>query len=163
MPETGMPQSLSLVIVHLVFSTKDREPWIPPEMMPRLHAYLAEVARGLGCHAHRVGGAADHVHLALTLPRTVTQSDLVKELKTASNHWLGNRTPGMRILAGSGGMGFFPWGSRNWWPWSSILKTRKPITGGGRFRRSSGMCCRDMRCRGMRRMCGIDGGSGGGC
>ncbi|GEP43794.1 hypothetical protein BGE01nite_30850 [Brevifollis gellanilyticus] len=38
--------------------------------------------------AYRVGGVADHVHLALTLPRTMTQSDLVKELKTASNHWL---------------------------------------------------------------------------
>ena len=83
-----MPQSLSLVIVHLVFSTKDREPWLTPEIRPRLHAYLAEVARGHGCLAYRVGGVADHVHLALTLPRTMTQSDLVKELKTSSNHWL---------------------------------------------------------------------------
>ena len=83
-----MPQSLSLVIVHLVFSTKDRAPLIQPEMRPRLHAYLAEVARSLGCVAYRVGGVADHVHLALTLPRTLTQSDLVKELKTTSNHWL---------------------------------------------------------------------------
>ena len=83
-----MPQSLSLVIVHLVFSTKDRVPFIQPEMRPRLHAYMAEVARSLGCMAYRVGGVADHVHLALTLPRTLTQSDLVKELKTTSNHWL---------------------------------------------------------------------------
>ena len=84
----AMPQSLSLVIVHLVFSTKDRVPFIQPEMRPRLHAYMAEVARSLGCMAYRVGGVADHVHLALTLPRTLTQSDLVKELKTTSNHWL---------------------------------------------------------------------------
>jgi putative transposase len=83
-----MPQSLSLVIVHLVFSTKDRAPLISKEMRPRLHAYMAEVARSLGCIAYRVGGVADHVHLALTLPRTLTQSDLVKELKTTSNHWL---------------------------------------------------------------------------
>jgi REP element-mobilizing transposase RayT len=83
-----MPQSLSLVIVHLVFSTKDRVPFIQPEMRLRLHAYMAEVARSLGCMAYRVGGVADHVHLALTLPRTLTQSDLVKELKTTANHWL---------------------------------------------------------------------------
>ncbi|WP_146851366.1 IS200/IS605 family transposase [Brevifollis gellanilyticus] len=83
-----MPQSLSLVIVHLVFSTKDRIPFVLKEMRPRLHAYMAEVARSHGCMAYRVGGVADHVHLALTLPRTMTQSDLVKELKTASNHWL---------------------------------------------------------------------------
>ncbi len=85
----SMAQSLSLVIIHVVFSTKNREPWISPETTPRLHAYLAEVARDAGCEAYRVGGVADHVHLALTLPRTVTQSDLVKKLKTASNHWLG--------------------------------------------------------------------------
>ncbi|MES2594091.1 MAG: IS200/IS605 family transposase [Verrucomicrobiota bacterium] len=83
-----MPQSLSLVIVHLVFSTKDRVPFVQKEMRPRLHAYMAEVARSQGCMAYRVGGVADHVHLALTLPRTMTQSDLVKELKTSSNHWL---------------------------------------------------------------------------
>ena len=83
-----MPQSLSLVIVHVVFSTKDREAWIAPAMRPRLHAYMAEVARSLGCEAYRVGGVPDHVHLALTLPRTITQSDLVKDLKTSSNHWL---------------------------------------------------------------------------
>ena len=83
-----MPQSLALVIVHLVFSTKDRAPLIRPDMRPRLHAYMAEVARSLVCVAYRVGGVADHVHLALTLPRTLTQSDLVKELKTTSNHWL---------------------------------------------------------------------------
>jgi putative transposase len=83
-----MPQSLSLVIVHLVFSTKDRAPLISKEMRPRLHAYLAEVARSLGCLAYRIGGVADHVHLALTLPRTLTQSDMVKDLKTKSSHWL---------------------------------------------------------------------------
>lgn len=102
-----MPQSLSLVIVHVVFSTKDREPWIAPEMRPRLHAYLAEAARGLGCEAYRVGGVADHVHLALTLPRTVTQSDLVKELKTASNHWLGNQDAQYANFAWQRGYGIF--------------------------------------------------------
>lgn len=69
-----MPQSLSLVIIHVVFSTKDREAWIAPAMRPRLHAYMSEVARRLGCEVYRVGGVADHVHLALTLPRTITKS-----------------------------------------------------------------------------------------
>ena len=92
-----MPESLSLVIVHLVFSTKDRAPLILPEMRPRLHAYMAEVARSLGCVAYRVGGVSDHVHLALTLPRTLTQSDLVKELKTTSNHWLEKQDRAARL------------------------------------------------------------------
>jgi putative transposase len=102
-----MPQSLSLVIVHLIFSTKDREPWIKPDMRPRLHAYMAEVARGQGCLAYRVGGMTDHVHLALTLPRTVTQSDLVKELKTSSNHWLEKQDAGYSAFAWQRGYGMF--------------------------------------------------------
>jgi putative transposase len=76
-------------------------------MRPRLHAYLAEVARGLGCEAYRVGGVADHVHLALTLPRTVTQSDLIKELKTSSNHWLGRQEVRYAGFAWQRGYGIF--------------------------------------------------------
>lgn len=102
-----MPQSLSLVIVHLIFSTKEREPWINPDIRPRLHAYLAEVARGHGCLAYRVGGVADHVHLALTLPRTMTQSDLVKELKTTSNHWLEKQDARFSAFAWQRGYGIF--------------------------------------------------------
>ena len=76
-------------------------------MLPRLHAYMAEVARGLGCHAYRVGGVADQVHLALTLPRTVSLGDLVKELKTASNHWLGKRDARYADFAWQRGYGIF--------------------------------------------------------
>lgn len=101
------PQPLSLVIVHLVFSTKDREPWLTPAIRPRLHAYLAEVARGHGCMAYRVGGVSDHMHLALSLPRTLTQSDLVKELKTTSNHWLEKQDKAFTAFAWQRGYGLF--------------------------------------------------------
>jgi len=102
-----MPQSLSQVFVHLVFSTKDREPWIEKETLPKLHAYLAEVARSLNCEAYRVGGVADHVHLAVTLPRSIAQSDLVKELKIASNHWLGQQDARYAKFAWQRGYGIF--------------------------------------------------------
>ncbi len=49
-----MPQSLSLVIVHVIFSTKDRVPMLDAEVRSKLHAYLATVARNAGCEAHRV-------------------------------------------------------------------------------------------------------------
>jgi REP element-mobilizing transposase RayT len=100
-------QSLSLVLIHVVFSTKDREPWFAADTRPRLHAYMAEVARNLGCEAYRVGGVSDHVHLALTLPRTLTQSDLIKELKTTSNHWLGRQEPRYSAFAWQRGYGIF--------------------------------------------------------
>lgn len=85
-----MPQSLSQVIIHVIFSTKDREPWISESMDSRLHAYLATVARDAGCVAYRVGGSSDHVHLAVSLPRTLTQAELVEKLKVSSSLWIKN-------------------------------------------------------------------------
>jgi putative transposase len=78
-----MPQSLSLVILHVIFSTKDRRPFPDPDMRPKLHAYLATAARNSGCEAYRAGGVADHVHLAIRLSRTI--ADLVETLKTSSS------------------------------------------------------------------------------
>ncbi len=66
-----MPQSLSKVIVHLIFSTRDRESWLDRKVRQRIHAYLATICRDLGAQAHRVGGVADHVHIITTLPRTL--------------------------------------------------------------------------------------------
>jgi len=83
-----MPQSLSIVLVHLVFSTKNREPWIDPEIRPRLHAYLATVGRDEGAEVYRVGGTADHVHMAVRLPRTITQADLLEAIKKHSSRWI---------------------------------------------------------------------------
>ena len=73
-----MPQSLSQVIVHLVLSTKNRELLLDPAIRPRIHADLSTVCRDRGCEAYRVGGVADHVHLAVRLGRTISQSDLVE-------------------------------------------------------------------------------------
>ena len=76
-----MPQSLSKVIVHIIFSTKDREPWLGLDVRPRMHAYLATVCRDLGAEVVRVGGVADHVHIVTTLPRTVSQAEFIERVK----------------------------------------------------------------------------------
>ena len=74
-----MPQSLSKVIIHIIFSTKDREPWLDADVRPRMHAYLATICRDVDAEAFRVGGVADHVHLVTTLPRTLSQADMKGE------------------------------------------------------------------------------------
>ena len=102
-----MPQSLSLVIIHVIFSTKERHPFLDPDTRPKLHAYLATVARNIGCEAYRVGGVADHVHLAIRLSRTVTIADLVQELKTASSKWVKTQSPGLAAFAWQRGYGCF--------------------------------------------------------
>jgi REP element-mobilizing transposase RayT len=84
----AMPQSHSLVIVHITFSTKDRVPNLGPSVRPDLHAYLSTVARNAGCGCYRVGGVADHVHLAIRLARTLTIAGLIEEVKSSSSKWL---------------------------------------------------------------------------
>ncbi|HEY5382201.1 MAG TPA: IS200/IS605 family transposase [Acidobacteriaceae bacterium] len=88
-----MPQSLSLILVHIIFSTKDRRPALDETIRPALFAYLAGIARTTGCECYRVGGISDHVHLAIRLARTMTAAKLVQELKTSSTKWLKDRSP----------------------------------------------------------------------
>lgn len=95
-----MPQSLSRILVHVVFSTKNREPSLSTAVRPALFGYLAAVGRDVGCEVFRVGGVADHVHLAIDLGRTVAIADFVKKVKQTSSVWLKEQ---------SGGPGHFEW------------------------------------------------------
>jgi putative transposase len=75
-----MPQSLSKVIVHIIFSTKDREPWLGLDVRPRCSLPCNSLP-GSGAEVVRVGGLADHVHIVTTLPRTVSQAEFIERVK----------------------------------------------------------------------------------
>jgi REP element-mobilizing transposase RayT len=84
-----MPQSLSAIYIHLIFSTKERFPYLTDEQIQRdLHAYLGEISKRLDCPPIRVGGVEDHVHLLARFGHTITQAEWIKELKRVSNGWL---------------------------------------------------------------------------
>jgi len=83
-----MPQSLSKVIVHIIFSTKAREPFLDSDVRARMHAYLATICRDLGGELVCVGGVADHVHIATTLPLTLSQAQMIEQIKKASSKWI---------------------------------------------------------------------------
>ena len=83
-----MPQSLSKVIILIIFSTKDREPWLDREVRQRMHGYIATICRDAGAEALLVGGVADHVHVVTTLPRTLSQADLIETMKKTSSKWI---------------------------------------------------------------------------
>jgi len=102
-----MPQSLSKVIVHVIFSTKDREPWLGSEVRPRMHAYLATVCRDLGAEFVHVGGVSDHVHIVTTLPRTVSQAQLIEEIKKPPRNGSKRSTLAIGVFSGSGVMALF--------------------------------------------------------
>ena len=83
-----MPQSLSKVILHIVFSTKNREPWLDADVRSRMHAYLATICRDVGADFVHIGGVSDHVHIVTTLPRTVSQAQMIEQIKKVSSKWI---------------------------------------------------------------------------
>jgi len=102
-----MPQSLSFLLVHVIFSTKDRRPLLDDSVRSALYAYLSTVARNAKCECLRVGGVADHVHLAIRLPRTLSVADLVEQLKSSSSKWLKTQSPALSKFAWQRGYGSF--------------------------------------------------------
>lgn len=102
-----MPQSLDRVIVHVVFGTKGRWRFIDDNVRPRLHAYLATVVRSIGNDCIRVGGVADHVHIALALGRTVTVAETVERAKTSATQWIRRQGPEFRKFAWQRGYAVF--------------------------------------------------------
>jgi putative transposase len=91
-----MPNTYTSLHYHIFFSTKHREPWINKEWRDRLWEYLGGTIRGLGGHAHQIGGIADHVHLAVGLKPTHTLSKVLQALKKGSSAWVHDemRVPG---------------------------------------------------------------------
>ena len=88
-----MPQSLSRILVHLDFSTKNREPVLSTPLQTELHPYLAGTLDQIDCPTLRVGGVADHVHLLFGLSRTKSIAEIVEALKTASSKWIKSKNP----------------------------------------------------------------------
>jgi putative transposase len=102
-----MPQSRSKVVIHVIFSTKDRYPWLDVNVRSRMHAYLATVCRSGGAEPFRVGGVADHVHLITTLPRSPSQAEMVEEVKKKSSKWIKELAPEYRKFYWQRGYGAF--------------------------------------------------------
>ena len=103
-----MPQSLSSVYLHIVFSTKERFPFLSDrDIRSEVHAFLGGIAKKLDCPPLRVGGVSDHVHLLLGLGRGISQAEVIKELKRGSNLWIRERFPQIVKFSWQAGYGAF--------------------------------------------------------
>jgi putative transposase len=83
-----MPQSLSKVYLHIIFSTKNRQPFINDTIENALFEYIGGVCKGLECYPVKVGGCSDHVHVLCTLSRKIAQMTLLEEMKKRSSLWI---------------------------------------------------------------------------
>jgi REP element-mobilizing transposase RayT len=89
-----VPQSLTQLYIHTVFSTRSRRPFLQDlNLRARMHAYLTGICERQDCPSISTGGAADHVHILLRLSKNVAVADLIRELKRASSIWIKDDDP----------------------------------------------------------------------
>jgi putative transposase len=90
-----VPQSLANVLVHVIYSTKNREPFLRDvELRRGLEGYLAGTLQGIECPALGLRTVADHLHALCRLSRTVTLAKLVETMKTESSKWIKRHSRG---------------------------------------------------------------------
>ena len=102
-----MPQSLSSILIHLIFSTKNREPFINEVVEKELHRYMAKIFRSLKSPSLTIDGTNDHIHCLFSLSRVIKIADLVEEVKTDSSKWIKTKGPEFRNFHWQSGYGAF--------------------------------------------------------
>ena len=102
-----MPQSLTKLYIHLVFSTKNRHPYLDGTVAPLVHAYIATIIRSLGSHYVVVGGMADHVHILFDLGKRHAPVAYVEQTKRESSKFMKSQGPKYRTFYWQRGYGMF--------------------------------------------------------
>ena len=102
-----MAQTLVNILVHVIFSTKERRHLIKPEAKAELCAYMAGTLRNLGSPCLEIGGTSNHIHLLTALSKKAAMSDVVGELKKSSSKWIKTKGPAYAHFAWQEGYGAF--------------------------------------------------------
>jgi len=83
-----MPASYIFNRIHIVYSTKRRQPFFSEHVQPKIWAATAKTAERAGLHVLACGGFTDHVHLLVGLPGTIALSDAMREIKANTSTWI---------------------------------------------------------------------------
>ncbi|MCL2709895.1 MAG: IS200/IS605 family transposase [Planctomycetaceae bacterium] len=102
-----MSQSLTRLIVHAIFSTKNREPMLSPEIRPELYVYMGGILKSLGCVPLAINGTNDHVHLLFILSKNIALAKVFEEVKGTSSQWIKTKSAIMKTFSWQGGYGAF--------------------------------------------------------
>jgi len=108
-----MLQSLARILVHIVFSTKHRQPLIQPEIENELYSYMASIFRVYESPAIIINGVEDHVHNLCTLSRKIALSDLIEKVKKSSSKWIKTKDAAYKNFYWQNGYGAFSIGESN--------------------------------------------------
>jgi REP element-mobilizing transposase RayT len=91
-----MANTFTSLHYHIIFSTKNREPWSARDQEERLWAYLGGIARQNQLKPQLIGGMEDHIHILLGSPPNITVSEALKRIKGGSSGWVKDNLPGCR-------------------------------------------------------------------
>jgi putative transposase len=84
----AMASTLTKILVHFIFSTKNRAAIITPEIEPRLHAYMRGISKNHGSPTLAMNGMPDHVHMLISMSKTIAAADLMEVVKKESSKWI---------------------------------------------------------------------------
>jgi putative transposase len=114
-----MASTLTKLLIHVTFSTKHRAATIPQALEPNLYAYIGGICRRMESPLLAMGGVADHVHLLVSLSKTVTLSELMLNIKRDSSKWIKDQDPTLSGFAWQDGYFAFSLGESG----AAALKT----------------------------------------
>ena len=83
-----MPQSLHVLSAHIIFSTKERRPWLTLNVRERIWTYQSRILQNLECHSITIGGVADHVHVLCNLTKKFPTAKVLEILKKDSSKFV---------------------------------------------------------------------------
>lgn len=102
-----MPGTYSQLLLHVVFSTKGRAPWITADVAERLYPYIGGIVRAEKGVLYDIGGVEDHVHLYFRWRTDGSISDLMRTVKARSSKWVHDTFPALREFAWQEGYSVF--------------------------------------------------------
>lgn len=101
------------VLIHSVFSTKNREPWLSSSLRERLYPYVCGIARGNGLKVLCIGGTDNHTHILLSLNSTISIAKAIQFIKGGSSKWIHETFPEQKLFSWQEGYGAFSIGISN--------------------------------------------------
>jgi len=96
-----MPDSYINLLYHIIFSTKDRRPFLTDLYQARLYDYIGGTIRGLAGISLELNGTEDHVHLLTKLRPDIALSDVLRDLKANASGWMHDVFRSSGIFPGS--------------------------------------------------------------
>lgn len=110
-----MSQSFTHLLVHAIFATKGREPWLASDIRPRLFGYIHGICRNVDAPLVIAGGVEDHMHLLFEAHPSKAVADAMRDIKANSSRWIHTTFPALAEFAWQAGYAAFSvsWSARD--------------------------------------------------